>query len=272
MRHAIATVLSSTLVLSSTTALAEGFKPGDKVVAMRGRTNSFFAATVKTASDDGGSVTFADGTEQQYGPITFEPSLRAFDWKVGSQLECGADAKTAATVGDEAADALTHGAVTAIDATTVELDKKAKFPLAGCRYHRTWWDEVSVYWREYAKYKTIAAFPKAGAKAPSGDEIRAAFSDYLSGADGGSYIVIKQCVATAKGWVKLNSGDEHTARTIDVACGVALPLPPKPRENFTCLVQYGTCRQPYQGDGVYGGCEWHNVTRDPDQIKCAMLK
>ena len=70
----------------------------------------------------------------------------------------------------------------------------------------------------------------------------------------------------------MQSGDELTARTIDVACGIALPLPPKPRENFTCMIQYGVCRQPYQGDGTYGGCEWHNVSRDPDQIACATLK
>ena len=272
MRKIIASVSMSLcgLVLSST-AFAEGVKPGDHVLAIRPRTNSLFAATVKTANDEGGSVTFADGTVQTYGPITFAPSVHAFDWKVGSQLECSADAKTTAAVGDETSDALTHGAVTSIDATTVELDKKAKFPIAACRAHRTWWDEVSASWREYAKYPTIKAFPKAGTRAPSGDEIRAGFSDYLSGSDGGSYIVIKRCVATGKGWVKLNSGQDLTARTIDVACGFALPLPPKPRENFTCMVEYGTCRQPYEGDGVFGGCEWHGASRDPDQIKCSLL-
>jgi hypothetical protein len=97
-------------------------------------------------------------------------------------------------------------------------------------------------------------------------------SDFLSGADGGSYIQIKKCVAIGKAWVKQNSGSELTARSIDVACGIAIPLPPKPQENFTCLVEYGVCRQPYQGDGQFGGCEWKGAGRDPEQIKCAALK
>ena len=265
MRHAIAMLL-----LLTATAHADGFAPGTKVLAIRGSTNSYYAATVKTASDDGGSVTYLDGTVQEFGPITFPVALRAYDWKIGSELQCAADAKAAAAAGEDAT--LTAGKVTAIDAATVELDGKAKFPLAACRHHRTWWDEVSPFWRDYASYKTIKALPKAGAKDPNADEITSAFSFFLSSADGGSYIVIKKCVATGKGWVKMNSGDELTARTVDVACGIALPLPPKPREMFTCMIQYGVCRQPYQGDGVYGGCEWHNADRDPDQISCAALK
>ena len=253
MRHAIAIVL-----LLTATSYADGFAPGTKVLALRGSTNAYFVATVKTATDDGGSVTYLDGTVQEFGPITFPVALRAFDWKVGSELQCTADDTT--------------GKVTAIDDAQVELDGKAKFRLAACRHQRTWWDEVSPFWRDYASYKTIKALPKAGAKSPNADEITSSFSFFLSSADGGSYIVIKKCVATGRGWVKLSSGDELTARAIDVACGIALPLPPKPRESFTCMVQYGTCRQAYQGDGVYGACEWHNVDRNPDQISCGALK
>src|SRR5947209_4129247 len=94
------TILMSSICLSSAAALAGPPKVGDRVLAARGRTNSFFIATVTKASElDGGSVKFLDGTEQNYGPITFEPSVRPLDWKVGSHLECSADPKITAVVG-----------------------------------------------------------------------------------------------------------------------------------------------------------------------------
>lgn len=262
-------------LLQSGAAEAIEVKVGDRVLALRQATNSYFAATVKTASYEGGSVEFDDGTLQEYGPITFEPSMRAFEWKIGSELECSAAAATTAAVGDEDSPALTRGRVTALDATTVELDSagtRAKFPLAACRYRRTWWDGVSVVWRSYASYPTLKAIPKKGAKAPAPGEVSAAFDYYLQAADGGSYLQIKKCLTTGKSWSKIMSGGDLVARVIDVACAFALPLPPRPQELFTCLVEYGQCRQEYQGDGVYGGCVWQPVARDPSQIKCGAIK
>jgi hypothetical protein len=267
----------TTFLVTSTVsvALAEEPKPGDRVLAMRAGTNSFFAAKVVTASYEGGSVTFDDGTTQEYGPITFEPSLRPYTWKVGGQIECGPDVKAVVDVGDAESDKLTKGNITAFDGTKVEVTKdgkKATFELAACRHHRTWWDELSEHWRNYGGYATIKAMPKAGAKSPSPDEVSSSFSYALESMDGGSYIQIKKCVTTGKSWVKLNSGDELTARSVEVACAIAIPLPPKPQEMFACVVEYGFCRQPYQGAGEYGGCEWHYSKRTADQIKCASIK
>jgi hypothetical protein len=258
---------------------AEGWKVGDRVLALREGTNSYFAATVKSVELEydtpKGSVTFDDGTVQEYGPITFGPSLRKFEWAVGSTIECGADAKAVVAVGDAESKDLTSGTIVAIDDKSVELkngDKTAKFPLAACRHRRTWWDELHERWRGYARYQKVKTMPKKGAKQPSGDEIKSAFSFNLETADGGAYIVIHKCYATGKGWTKLSSGEEHTARTIDVVCSIAIPLPPKPKENFACVVEYGTCRQPYQGNGVYGACEWSYSNQEPTQIDCKKAK
>ena len=265
-------------LVAASLALAEP-KVGDRVLALRAGTNSYFAGTVKKVPPPGefenGTVTFDDGKTQEYGPITFEPSLRPFDWKIGSQIECAADAATAVDVGENDSPKLTAGRVTAIDDKTIELDSsgtKTKFPLAACRYRRTWWDELSPHWRNYASYKTVKALPKAGMKSPTHKEIESSFSFYLESADGGSYIVIKKCVAIGKKWGKIMQGGALVARTVDVACAIAIPLPPKPRENFTCLVDYGQCRQEWQGGNVYGGCEWNNSTRASEQIACKSVK
>jgi hypothetical protein len=47
-----------------------------------------------------------------------------------------------------------------------------------------------------------------------------------------------------------------------------VPLPPEPKKTFACLVEYGTCRQPYQGGNVYGACEWSYTDENPAQIDC----
>ncbi len=250
-------------------------KVGEKVLAMREGTNSFFAATVKSAvTEDGntsGSVTFADGTTQEYGPLTFEPSLRPFSWAAGSAIECGPDAATAVEAGDADSPKLTRGTIASIDATSVELSsdgKKQKFPLAGCRYHRTWFDELNERWRNYGKYAQSKGLPKHTPGTVSGEDIAKAYSFALESADGGAYIVLKKCVVTGKGWSKVSSGSELTARTVDAACLTAVPLPPKPKENFTCLVEFGQCRQPHQGNNVFGACEWKYAAAPPEQIKC----
>jgi hypothetical protein len=279
MEGSMKTPLVIASLLVSGTAFA-AWKEGDRVLAMRSGTNSFFAATVKHVEAEPelgktSSVTFDDGTVQEYGPITWDASIRAFDWKAGSPLECSPDAATTAGVGDEDSPQLTAGTVASIDKTSVELSaggKQSKFPLAACRYRRTWWDELSEHWRNYASYKTAKGMPAAGARSPAPNEIQSAFSFYLESADGGAYIAIKKCVATGSGWIKMNSGSELTARTIDVACAIAVPLPPKPRENFTCMIEYGTCRQPYQGNNEYGACEWKYASRDPEQVSCGAVK
>jgi len=255
-------------------------KQGDRVRAMRSGTNSWFAGTATRANPDidlgdTNEVTFDDGGTAVFGPITWPAGAKPFDWKAGTNLQCSDDPKVTASIGDEDSDKLTAGTVTAIDGKTVELDVKGakkKFPLAACRQHRTWWDEVTEERRNYAKYPKVKAPPKQGAKSPSADAITSSFSFSLSSEDGGSYIVIKSCVATGSGWTKMNSGDELTARTIDVACVTAVPLPPKPKENFACLVEYGICRQPYQGGGQFGGCEWHYTGKQPNQIDCKAVK
>jgi hypothetical protein len=281
------TTAAAALVLATTTATARAadedhvFKEGEQVLAVRNGTGAMFPATLShlvadVDLDNPNAVTFADGTEQKYGPITWPTQVKPFDWKVGQDnIECAADAKTLATEASGSAQ-LTTGTISAIDATNLELTtadkKKTKFAIASCRQHLTWWDGMSDRWRNYATYKKVAAMPRAKAKDPSPDEISSAFSYELSGDDGGSYIQIKKCVATGASWIKMTSGDELTARTIDVACAIAVPLPPKPKENFTCLVEYGVCRQAYQGDGEYAGCEWHWAGPEPTQIDCKLAK
>lgn len=248
-----------TLLALLVPATAGAVEVGDRVLAMREGTNAFYPATVTELGDEYGtpvgSVRFDDGTVQSYGPITFEPSLRPFDWRVGSTVTCGD----------------TTGAITAIDATHVTIDG-ATHAVADCRYERTWWDEVHPRWRDYRTYKTIKKLPKKGAKSPGADEVASAFSYALETADGGAYLVIKKCVTTGKTWSKITSGDELVAREIGVACGIAIPLPPKPQESFACVVETGVCRQAYLGDGEYGGCEWKYTTADPQQIACKKLK
>ena len=270
------------LVICSVVVLAVGAVPrvGDRVLAMREGTNSFFAATVKSAeTEDGntsGSVKFDDGTEQEYGPISFEPSLRPFDWRVGSRIECGASAQVAVDAGDAESSNLTAGTISALTATTIELTdaagRKASFPLSGCRYHRTWWDELAEKWRNYAKYPSIAAMPASGSATPTATEIQSIYSSALESMDGGSYIQLKKCVVTGRGWSRVTSGSELLARQIEAACAIAIPLPPRPQENFTCIVEYGVCKQPYLGDNQFGDCEWHYSATAANQIACAAIR
>src|SRR5262245_61460435 len=102
-------MFSVSLLLVASPALA--WKDGDRVLALRSGTNSWFAATVKHVElepDLGktSSVTFDDSNVQEYGPITWDASVRSFDWKAGTLLECSTDAATTAGVGDEESPAL----------------------------------------------------------------------------------------------------------------------------------------------------------------------
>jgi hypothetical protein len=75
----------------------------------------------------------------------------------------------------------------------------------------------------------------------------------VSHADGGSYLQVKKCVATGGSWIPLRAGDRVLGRTIAAACAFALPLPPKPRENFACMIELGACEQDAVGVG-WGAC------------------
>ena len=59
MRALTMTMVGIGVLLTTSVAVAEGHKAGERVLAMRSGTNSFFAATVVTATEDeGGSVKF----------------------------------------------------------------------------------------------------------------------------------------------------------------------------------------------------------------------
>jgi hypothetical protein len=242
------------------------------VLALRGDSGRF-VAVVKTATEDGGSVTFLDGTVQKYGPITFKDSLHRLDWAAGTKLDCSADPAVTAKAGDKS-DKLTSGTVVKLDDKTVELahedGKTEEFPLAACRYRVTWWDRLAPHYTNYAKYEWAKALPARGAAQPTAEQVRSAFAAF---APASGYGQVKKCVVTGKDWVTLRTGSRVVARTVDVACGMALPIPPKPRENFECLVEYGACYQEVTPSGQFGGCQWKLSSDDhPSQrIKCSAL-
>jgi hypothetical protein len=95
--------------------------------------------------------------------------------------------------------------------------------------------------------------------------IRKGFSDWLSGSDGGQWIIIRTCYPTAADWTKLHSGEEHTGRAIESVCVAQLS------DNKRCLLLPGVARQDYLGNYEYGN-NTYRPTVEARTIDCLKAK
>jgi hypothetical protein len=222
-------------------------------------------ATVVSRQDGKVTVTYEDGT-QEARP---EADAKQLDWAPGQSLLCRA-------LGKPTADFTNHKLV-AVEGANVKVnpgygeDKTYSIMLCRQKHPFGWWMTMSPYYKDFAKYKLAKSAPVAKRKDPAPGEIQRALDYQLQGADGGAYIQIKSCVAAGGAWNMLENAatKRHTAREIPVACTVAVPLPPKPKENFQCLVLHGVCRQNYVGVNKYSACQYSTaVDRDPERIAC----
>ena len=113
-----------------------GWKPGDRVIALRHGTNAHFAATVKSISPHGGTVLFADNTTEDFAAGEIDAALHSFDWRPGESIECAVNATTVLAAGSGDSTLVTPGEIVSIDDVNVVLTSgtsKSSYPIAGCR-------------------------------------------------------------------------------------------------------------------------------------------